>query len=374
MQRETLAPRPAWRSKVEVLGLDFHTAANGDAYWWEEACYAFSAAEVDEIEAATETLHGLCLDAVDRLVATRDFARLDIPEAYWPWIAESWERRDPDVYGRFDLAYDGVSPPKLLEYNADTPTALIEAAVVQWYWLEEVKPGADQFNSLHEKLIDRWKALAGRAARGGHPTQLHLTAVLGELEDRRTVEYMQDVANQAGWTTGILDIAEIGWNGAVFTDLAEQPLSFLFKLYPWEWMLREEFGRHLLSDLVGIVEPPWKMLLSNKAILPVLWEMFPDHPNLLPAARQREAVAGACVEKPIYGREGADVVLIGEREVVVDRSDRVYQALAPLPVFDGWHALIGSWVVAGQPAGMGLREDAGPVTTNASRFVPHYFR
>ena len=206
MQRETLTPRPDWPAKVEALGLDFHTAANGQPYWWEAACYAFSAAEIDVIEEATETLHALCLEAVDRLVAAGDLGRLDIPEQYWPWIAESWRRRDPDVYGRFDLAYDGTAPPKLLEYNADTPTALLEAAVVQWYWLEEVKPGCDQFNSLHEKLIDRWKELRQRVSWAG----LHLAGVFNEPEDRRTVEYMQDVAHQAGWPTTLLDIAEIG--------------------------------------------------------------------------------------------------------------------------------------------------------------------
>ena len=368
MRREALAPRPDWPAKVEALGMDFHTTA-GEPYWSEAACYAFTAAEIDVIEAATETLHGLCLRAGDRLVTGGDLARLDIPQAYWSWIAESWRRRDPDVYGRFDLAYDGVSPPKMLEYNADTPTALLEAAVVQWYWLEEVKPGCDQFNSLHEKLIDRWKELRALAP----DADLHLSGVFNELEDRRTVEYMQDVARQAGWPTRLLDISEIGWNGRAFTDLSEAPIRFLFKLYPWEWLLRESFGEHLLTDVVGIVEPPWKMLLANKAILPVLWEMFPGHPNLLPAAREREAIEGACVEKPIHGREGADVVLIGEREIVINRSDRIYQALSPLPVFDGWHALIGSWVIGGKPAGIGLREDREPVTRNTSRFVPHYF-
>ncbi|HVH81889.1 MAG TPA: glutathionylspermidine synthase family protein, partial [Stellaceae bacterium] len=286
MRREVLTPRPDWPAKVEALGLDFHTT-DGKPYWWEAACYAFSAAEIDVLEEATETLHGLCLEAVDRILRTGDLGRLDIPETYWPWIAESWQRRDPDVYGRFDLVYDGTAPPKMLEYNADTPTALIEAAVVQWYWLEEVKPGCDQFNSLHEKLIDRWRELRQRAVGGGHEPSLHLAGSFHELEDRRTVEYMQDVAHQALWQTTLIDISEIGWNGRSFTDLSETPISFLFKLYPWEWMLREKFGPHLLTDLIGIVEPPWKMVLSNKAILPVLWEMFPDHPNLLPAARDR---------------------------------------------------------------------------------------
>jgi glutathionylspermidine synthase len=372
MRRETLTPRPDWPAKVETLGLDFHTQGD-EPYWWESACYAFSADEIDILEEATETLHRLCLEAVERLVQGGDLSRLDIPQAYWRWIGESWRRSDPGLYGRFDLVYDGISPPKMLEYNADTPTALIEAAVVQWYWLEEVKPGCDQFNSLHEKLIDHWKALRERASRAGREPALHLSGAFAELEDRRTIEYVQDVAGQAGWATSLLDVSDIGWNGRFFTDLSETQIRFLFKLYPWEWMLREAFGRHLLSDLIGIVEPPWKMLLSNKAILAVLWEMFPDHPHLLPAARERSMIGGACVEKPIYGREGKDVRVLGAAEPATGQRGRVYQALAPLPVFDGWHALIGSWIVGGKAAGMGIREDRVPITTNTSRFVPHYF-
>jgi len=370
MRRELLTPRADWPTKVEALGLDFHTGESGEPYWWEAACYAFSTAEVDVLEEATETLHGLCLEAVDRLVRTGDLGRLEIPQDYWPWVIESWNRRDPDVYGRFDLAYDGTSPPKMLEYNADTPTALLEAAVVQWYWLEEVKPGCDQFNSIHEKLIERWKELRKLAPPDA---RLHLTGMFDEPEDARTAEYMQDVAAQAGWSGAPLDIAQIGWNGTAFTDLSESPIRFLFKLYPWEWLLRESFGAHLPSDRMGIVEPPWKMLLSNKAILPVLWEMFPDHPNLLPASRERSAIAGPCVEKPIHGREGKGIRWLDAGEPASGRRGLVYQAAAPLPNFDGWRALIGSWIVGGKAAGMGLREDLDPITRNTSRFVPHYF-
>jgi glutathionylspermidine synthase len=255
--------------------LDFHTGADGEPYWWEAACYEFSAAEIDRVEAS-----------------------------------------------------DGTAPPKMLEYNADTPTALIEAAVVQSYWLEEVKPGYDQFNSIHEKLIERWRNLRARVSNAA---RLHLTGVFAEPEDR----YIQDVAGQAGWSCVPLDIADIGWNGRTFTDLSEAPIRFLFKLYPWEWLLREAFGPDLLTDAIGMVEPPWKMVLSNKAILPILGEMFPGHPNLLPAAREREAIAGACVEKPIHGREGSDIRRVGDRETVVSRPDRIYQAAVPLPQFDG---------------------------------------
>lgn len=370
MRRETLTPRPDWQAKVEALGLDFHSSG-GVPYWWEAACYAFTAAEIDRIEEATDALHQLCLEAVDRLAASGDFARLQIPEHFWPWIVQSWRRRDPDLYGRFDLAYAGSGPPKMLEYNADTPTALIEAAVAQWYWLEEVKPGCDQFNSLHDKLLAAWAELRRR-----HPETalVHFAGVLDEPEDLRTLEYMRDVCSQAGWATEQLDMPQIGWNGSAFTDLAERPITALFKLYPWEWLLREDFAAHLRCDTTAFIEPPWKMLLSNKAILAVLWEMFPGHPNLLPAFFDRDRIMGPCVEKPVHGREGRDVRLIGPGDVRLRTGDRIYQAASPLPVFDGKHALVGSWVVAGKAAGIGMREDRAPVTTNQSRFVPHYFR
>jgi glutathionylspermidine synthase len=71
-----------------------------------------------------------------------------------PLIREAWAAQPPSLYGRFDLAWSGTGPPKLLEYNADTPTSLVEAAVAQWYWLEQVHPGGDQFNSLHERLVE----------------------------------------------------------------------------------------------------------------------------------------------------------------------------------------------------------------------------
>lgn len=368
MQRERLVPRPDWQAKVEALGLSFHSS-EGRPYWCEEACYSFTASEIDALEDATAALHEACLGAVDRLIAGGDLQRLAIPERFWPWIAASWKRRDPGLYGRFDLAYDGRGPAKMLEYNADTPTALIEAAVVQWYWLEEVKPAADQFNSIHDRLVAGWRDIARRMDPGW---RVYFSAVFDAPEDFATTEYMRDVCQQAGLAGENLDIAEIGWNGRDFTDRVEQPIHVLFKLYPWEWLLQEEFAPHLLRDRTAFLEPPWKMVLSNKAILPLLWEMYPNHPHLLPASSRREDIPGACVEKTIHGREGDGVRLLAAQEPG-GAPDRIWQAHCPLPVFDGRHAVIGSWVIADNPAGIGIREDASPITGNTSRFVPHYF-
>src|SRR3954463_5659217 len=151
MQRIEIEPRADWKEKVEKLGFVFHTAE--DLYWNESAYYEFTRTEVDELEKATNELHRICLEAVQRVLDENLFGRLKIPHSFVPLIKNSWEREDLSLYGRFDLFYDGKHQPKMYEYNADTPTSLLEASVIQWYWLEDKFPRDDQFNSIHEKLI-----------------------------------------------------------------------------------------------------------------------------------------------------------------------------------------------------------------------------
>jgi glutathionylspermidine synthase len=121
------------------------------------------------------------------------------------------------------------------------------------------------------------------------------------------------------------------------------------------------------------------MVLSNKALLVLLWEAFPGHPNLLPAAFERAGVEGPAVRKPLFGREGANVEVLDAPALAARTGGPygggpvVYQALHRLPEFAGAYPVLGSWLVASQPAGMGIREDSSPITTNASRFVPHLF-
>jgi glutathionylspermidine synthase len=356
----------------------------GGTYWDESAAYRFSSSQIDQLESAAAEMHQLCLKAADEAVRSKRLAEFAIPAPFHELVAQSWNRREPTLYGRFDFSWDGEGEPKLLEYNADTPTALLEASVIQWHWLEDVKKDsggpsplladADQFNSLHEKLIERLKSLRPAAGSG----VLHLACVGNNDEDFGTVEYLRDCALQAGWDARQIAIEDLGWDGARFVDLEEAPVATLFKLYPWEWLAREQFGQHLLGRPAAIIEPAWKMLLSNKALLVLLWEMNYGHPNLLPAYFTPQKFGADYVKKPLLSREGANVT-IRSRGVVREQPGGyggegfVYQSVAPLPAFDGRYPVIGAWIVGDQPAGIGIREDDSPITKNSSRFVPHYF-
>jgi glutathionylspermidine synthase len=372
MKRIALAPRPNWKERLESTGLTFHSI-EGQTYWDETACYEFSAREVDELERATNELHEMCISAVERVIDRKEFERLKIPQDYVRLIVDSWNRDERSLYGRIDLAYGGLTPPKMLEYNADTPTALLEAAVSQWFWLQDVFSAADQFNSIHERLIARWQKL-------GISAPVHFSCIKESEEDFCNLEYLRDTAIQAGMQTRQIYVEDIGWNREKmrFVDSAESSIDCLFKLYPWEWMLDDRFAPMLLQETMRIIEPAWKLILSNKGILPILWEMFPSHPNLLPAYTDPTVFAGTYAMKPLYSREGANVVLRHASAELVAGGDYgsegyVFQELHLLPRFDGNFAVIGSWIVGEEAAGIGIREDTNPITRNTSRFVPHYF-
>jgi len=371
MQRVTLTPRADWRAKAEALGFTYHTPDRGP-YWDESACYEFSTPEIDELEAAANTLHQLCVDAAQVVIDRDWWSRLGIPEKAVPTILASWNRDDPSLYGRFDLAYDGASPPKLLEYNADTPTALIEAAVVQWYWLQERFPDADQFNSIHEKLIEAWRNV-------GAP-RVHFTAVSDLPEDTQTITYLMDTCQQAGFQTRWTAIDQLGWDrtNARFVDSEDSEVNALFKLYPWEWLWQEAFAEFLPTAKNLFIEPPWKLLLSNKGLLPILWELNPGHPNLLPAFTSLDAsLGGNYVRKPVFSREGANVTVVEHGATVEETAGDygaegfIYQALASIPNFSGNRPVCGVWMVSHEACGLGLREDTRRITGNLSRFVPH---
>lgn len=380
MQRIPVEPRPGWKSFAEQVGFQFHTI-DGQEYWVESAYYRFTLAQIEEdLEAPTEELHQMALDLVADIVRTgQDLHRLGIPERWHEALANSWERGDPHLYGRMDFSYNGQGPAKLLEFNYDTPTSLYETGFFQWIWLEDLRmtgrlpATADQFNSLQDRLEQAFAHLP-------LPRPLHFTSVASSAEDRGTVSYLMDIATQAGVESRFVAIDALGAIDGQLVDDLDQPVHGLFKLYPWEFLIAEDYAPLIESSATLWLEPFWKLLLSNKGILPLLWERHTGHPNLLPAVFEedpRADIAPGWVRKPLFSREGSNISLVTPEGIVhsspgpyVD-GPHIRQAYHPLPIFDARHAVVGSWIVGDTAAGIGIREDTSLITQDSAFFVPH---
>lgn len=394
MKRVHVGPRSNLEARAEEAGFTFVTMY-GEPYWDEETAYAFTLRQIeDDLEDPSTELHAMCRQAAERITASEFLMeRLAIRREHWDLVATSWKAGEPEFYGRFDLVYDGNGPAQLLEYNADTPTSVFEAASFQWTWLEDcvasglLPPGADQFNRIFEAMAERF----GEMFEPGE--QVHFASSEGNVEDYATVEAIAYAAREAGMGAHYVPVEKIGLTDTgQFADDESRVIGALFALYPWEDMLRDRFGEAIAGSRCRMIEPAWKAVVSNKGILPVLWEMFEGHPNLLPAffeadfaagspavLRARDTLAQGIVRKPLFSREGASITIEKEGTIVERAENRAYdshpaivQAFRELPLFEGFRPVLGTWIVGQTCVGLGVREDRSRITQNLSRFKPHY--
>ena len=379
MKKVACDERPGWRSYAESVGFEFHTF-DGEPYWDETGYYQFNLRQIEQdLEEPTEELHQMALSLVEDAVRDEEkLQQLAIPEKFWDFVADSWRTKAPSLYGRLDLVYDGSGPAKLLELNYDTPTSLFETGFFQWVWLEDqlmrgkVPQGADQFNSLQDQL---------EAAFANLPlaNPLYFASVANSIEDKGTVMYLMDIARQAGIDSRFIELEQLGEVSGQLVDLEGYAIGGLFKLYPWEFMLQEDFASVILSSQTQWLEPGWKMLLSNKGILPLLWQKYRGHPNLLESHFEQpgQSFGAGWVRKPLFSREGANVeLMLPNGEKITEPgpyadSPFIRQKLQPLPKFGDSYSMIGSWVVGNSAAGIGIREDNSLITKDSSRFLPH---
>ncbi len=367
MERLLIKSRDNWEAQVESLGFYNHTN-NAKVYWHENACYSFTVKEIEEIEKSSNEIEHLCMELVDHVIRLGSYDRLKIPKSAWPLIEASWIKKEKPLYGRLDLCYDGTHPPKLFEYNADTPLCLLETSLVQKQWLEQVGIRGYQMNTIHNRLV----AGLSKLVRG----QVHLTCRNNAPWLLETINYIKNCLTDAGLSSKHIFIDKVRWNGKQYIDQEAEIIETLFKLSPWEWMLDDVYDR-LLQTQMHVIEPAWKMILSNKGFLVLLWELFPEHPNLLPAYFDQKNLAGNYVRKPLLGRYGENISLVtADKSISIggqyDKGDYVYQKAHLLPNFDGNFPLIGSWIIDGRSSGILIREDDTPITQSHSRLVPYF--
>jgi glutathionylspermidine synthase len=384
MQRIITKERPNLAGVAAEHELEY-IEGRGITGWDESAYYQFTQRQIEEdIQGPSEEIEEMCFQVVDRAVSNEEvLGRLGIPEFFWDYIADSWRKGERNLYGRMDLSYNGKGPAKLLEYNADTPTTLYESAVFQWEWLEQamklklIPEGCDQLNSLHESMVQTLPQL-------GIEGLSHFACNQDIEDDKGTLAYLEECAQEAGVETCFLGMEDIGVDDqGCFTDLDNRVITTLVKLYPWEWIMAEEFGRQIPSSGVKFIEPPWKAILSNKGLLALLWGMFEGHPNLLPAFFEDDSAAaefintGTYVRKPMLSRQGANIEIVHE-DKTLEHSDGPYgneahiiQGFQPLPEFNGGYPLLGCWLVASKAVGLCIREDRTLVTSKDACFIPH---
>lgn len=374
MFREAISPR---------LALPSILARDGVAAPWDESVHwRFTSAEIETLYEAAGEINSMAMDTLQGVVDARLFPIFGLTSEAGEAVLASWRSRDREIElaTRMTLAWDGTGAPRLVSFQADSPAGLVEAAVGQWEWKQSLFPGSDQFNSIDERLGERMKAQT-RLVPGVRRACVSFLA--DDPVGRAEMEYVAKIAEYAGFDVERIALPDIGWSDdtRLFYDMQDREIRLLFKSHPWQWLIADHFGENLMrataTERIEVVEPSWKLLLTNRAICAAMWERYSFHPNLLETVTDpaKMVVATDCLAIPKFAdvgyavREGS---IQGGRFVCPDAAPEgeegeVFQEKPPRPL--GIDAVFDVWMVEGEAVGMGVRE----LRPEGEFFVPHRF-
>ncbi len=374
---------------LEELGFTWHTDSDDTSYISNELV-VLNEAEAEAYYEATNELYDMFVAAGDYIVENNLFHEVGIPFNLVELVKQSWENDIHwHLYGRFDLAggVDGKQI-KLIEFNADTPTALFESAIVQWAMLKQNGLSEEsQFNFIYEALLSNFKRVVTLQESVDDFEQLYegwkflFSSIKGNAEEENTVRLLQHIATEAGFNCefGYIDEVEFDQSGIYHNN---QKFELWFKLIPWEDIAIEESDlAMLLSKVVDnkeaiIFNPAYTLMFQSKAILKILWDLYPEHPLLLEASY--EPLAGKKqVKKPIYGREGESVMILDSTGEVIsgsagdyDSHKMIYQEFVKLPKDSSGNFYQAGVFYAYEACGLGFRKGEA-ILNNMSKFVGH---
>ena len=376
---------------LESLGFVWHTDSDETPYV-SDKLVLLTPKEAEAYYHAGNTLYEMFIEAAQHVIDNNLFHEIGIPFNLVELITESWENDIHwHLYGRFDLAggIDG-KPIKLLEFNADTPTALFETAIVQWAMLKQNDmEETAQFNGVYEALLDNFKRLVTLSEDvSDFETRYEgwkflFTSIRGNSEEENTVRLLQHIATEAGYKTEFAYIDEVEFDEKEGIFFKEQQYELWFKLIPWEDIALEEPDlAMMLTNIVKnqkaiIFNPAYTLLFQSKGLLTILWELYPDHPLLLETSFEPLGTE-RMVQKPVFGREGESVRILdehgsfieGEEEGAYDSHKMVFQEYVELPSDIEGSSYQAGLFYAYESCGIGFRK-GGKILDNMSKFVGH---
>jgi len=382
---------PLTKEYLESIGFTWHTDTDETSYVSDEIV-SITEAEAEAYYEATNELYDMFCEAGQHVIDNNLFHELDIPFNLIEIIKDSWEDNVHwHLYGRFDLAggLDG-HPIKLIEFNADTPTALFETAIVQWAMLKfNNLEESSQFNSLYEAIKDNFKRFVTLDSDlekfEEHYEKLDwkilFSSVAGNDEEENTTKLLQHIASEAGFKTDFSYIHDVEFsNDGISKD--NELYEFWFKLIPWEDIAIDEGELAVtLTEIISnkkaiIANPAYTLLFQSKGIMKILWDLYPNHPLLLETSFEPLENAKQ-VEKMCFGREGANVAIVNADNSLETKTDGpyenfkpIYQEYAEFPKDENGDHYQAGVFYSYEACGLGFRK-GGVILDNMSKYVGH---
>lgn len=305
----------------------------------------------------------------------------------------------PPFIARCDFA---VTPKGiyLLECNADVATFIVETfkingLVAAYFGKKDPNQGSE--NILRNQLKKYIENTAKLLKKSPLDCRIVFAAMGTADEDVGTVEYLRNLCDYPAYFS---PIESLTMDENFMYDSDDEPIDILYRLYPIEWMVedRDPHSEAYLWDYleplvfaqkVALINPVSAFLLQNKALMALITqlgqpnlpeELFPAFKYFLPTFLQQSKIKLPYVSKPIWGREGKELMIFQQEESVISNPDsdyanwlKIYQEYVELPQLN-WNQTnytlqFSCFIVNGIATGVGARIGE-KIITNNSKFIP----
>ena len=361
------------------------------------------------MRSAAEKMGGIYARTAEVLQQADDelLAELGLPQATWAVVRSSVPSLLPTVLGRFDFAATEQGL-KMLEFNAETPTDVVEGFYVNGK-VCEFFGATDPNQALTQGLTGAFdRSVAAYRDSGFAVERIVFSSVDWHDEDAGTTRYLLE---QSGLDSRFVPLSQLRvfedrlqvWNGQT-----HEPVDLMYRLHPLEKMAQEQdadgypTGRRVLEIAaerrLALINPPAAMLAQSKATQALIWSLYEDGSffspeeqaaiaaHMLPTYFENRFLGSSpYVTKRVYGREGGAVTIFGSDGVAWTRDSEcnywdqpvVYQQYVELPkqtvrTLNGLYCgriIYGVFLVAGRGSALVARVGSR-ITGNMAYFQP----
>lgn len=414
MHRVALPSRSLWNPALYKK--DFLSELG---YWNEGFGYEISQSQAEHIRKAASKLSQLVEEALVYVFSNDDvlsqfiFTPSEKTNAkILQLLKDSWQndRSKARILERWDMAYDGTHDPKLLEINSSffgltSGTGPIQEGYIKWLKKQPGYEDAQTFGNLGPAIVASFKNRINEVCIR-KTTPIPVLAYSFDAYDDRSVQsdaaFIRKCISAAGQSVVDITLNHLHYDfmSGHTLFIRENRINRMkfriprskinvhpfppqaFRLKTDNAYFHIDFGNYVTQIAAPEVPPKipsanlmpfWTHLLDNKVFLAVLFQLFPDHENLLPTKAKKDAHKGKKrILKKMVGSAGSGAILLGEDDKVITHK---FDENLALDLFNnryisqiycdgafgsaGQTRIINLFVANGEAAGMSVREAPG---------------
>lgn len=365
-------------------------------YWDETSAYSFSKAEVNALIKRIKPIIKMSREAVDFLFHG-EFGYLNLPKPLFRMMRESYQQSEIDFYTRYDFAYLPDGQIKLVNIQGEAPDYFLEAAQTQRVWMLEMfgdavrKRQISQVNRLPELSIQGFQELYNKSEYG-------VIQAIGRNgmreQELASLAFMLGLAGIGGWITDSALVGQVHYDRIRNLWLTDRndPVLAMYKQTGWINFFKTEAYQDILLHFNRFefsLDPLWKVIVSNRAILAALSTLYPKSDILSKWQYKTPKGLGSNflmtetnpweMKSQIALLNGKMFYAYGEPKRVPKDKESLVFGKFDMPKFyedsktkEKKFVYLSAFTVGGHVAALGIREENKPILGKYSTFKPHY--